>query len=85
MPRPTPVVFAVDWNACIQCGACVGVCPQGPGFVSPFDTIAVGEPCGIACMLCDDVCPVTAISHREAPGAAPADPLSVALDAATSA
>lgn len=65
---PAPVIFDVEWNACIKCGACVAVCPQEAGFISPFDTIAVDEECSIACMLCERICPVTAITHR------PADP-----------
>lgn len=66
MPKRTPVVFYVDWNACIRCGACVAVCPQEAGFTTPFDTIVVDTPCNIACMACERVCPVTAITHRSA-------------------
>ena len=63
----SPVVFHVNWSACIQCGACVGVCPKEAGFTSPFDTIATETPCDIACMACEKICPVTAIdSHRAA-------------------
>lgn len=76
MPRPVPAVFTVDWNACIKCGACVAVCPQGPGFITPFDTIAVNEPCGVACMLCEAICPTTAIAHERTPHLVPTDPLS---------
>ncbi|MCK6620906.1 MAG: 4Fe-4S binding protein [Calditrichaceae bacterium] len=65
MPKRTPVVFDIDWNACIKCAACIAVCPQDAGFVSAFDTIAVDEPCNIACMACEEICPVTAISHEE--------------------
>jgi len=65
MPKRTPVVFDIDWNACIKCAACIAVCPQDAGFVSAFDTIAVDEPCSIACMACEEICPVTAISHEE--------------------
>lgn len=68
MPKRKPLVFIVDWNACIKCGACVAVCPQRAGFISPFDTIAVDRPCGIVCMDCEKICPVTAISHRRATG-----------------
>ncbi len=64
MAKRDAVVFDVDWNACIRCGACIAVCPQPPGFVTPFDTIAVDEPCDIACMRCEAICPVTAISHE---------------------
>ena len=60
------VLFMIDWNACIKCGACIAVCPQKFGFTSPFDTIAIDRACGIACMDCEKICPVTAISHRQA-------------------
>ncbi len=66
MLEPRPVVFIVDWNACIKCGACVAVCPQKAGFISPFDTIAVDRPCDIVCVNCEQICPVTAIAHRQA-------------------
>jgi ferredoxin len=59
------VVFDVTWNACINCGACVAVCPQPGGFTSSFDTIAVNTACDIACMFCEAVCPVDAITHRQ--------------------
>ncbi|HKL02087.1 MAG TPA: 4Fe-4S binding protein [Cryomorphaceae bacterium] len=58
-----PVIFEIGWNACINCAACIAVCPQDAGFVSDFDTIAVKEPCDIACMMCEDICPVNTISH----------------------
>ena len=58
-----PVIFDIGWNACINCGACVAVCPQPAGFISAFDTIAVGAVCDIACMACEDICPVFTISH----------------------
>ena len=61
-----PVFFAIGWNACINCGACVAVCPQPAGFTSPHDTIAVGEVCDIACMACEEICPVFTISHGPA-------------------
>lgn len=60
---PEPVIFLINWNSCIRCGACVAVCPHPPGFITPFDTIAVDEPCDIACMRCEAICPVTAIDH----------------------
>ena len=61
-----PVLFDIDWHTCIRCGACVAVCPQPDDFTTPFDTIAVDVACDIACMLCQRVCPVTAITHRVA-------------------
>jgi formate hydrogenlyase subunit 6/NADH:ubiquinone oxidoreductase subunit I len=32
----------------------------------------VDEPCDIACMVCEKICPVTAITHRPAPAPSPA-------------
>ena len=61
-----PVLFDIGWNACINCGACVAVCPQPAPFISDFDTIAVHTVCDIACMVCEAICPVTTITHREA-------------------
>lgn len=58
-----PVIFEIGWNACINCGACIAVCPQPAGFISDFDTIAVNTVCEIACMKCEDICPVSTISH----------------------
>ena len=63
MDKKPAVVFDIGWNACIKCGACVAVCPQEAGFISPFDTIAVGKACDIACMLCELICPVSTITH----------------------
>ncbi|MEM9921184.1 MAG: 4Fe-4S binding protein [Bacteroidota bacterium] len=65
MPRKEPVIFKIGWNACINCGACVAVCPQPEPFISPFDTIAVDTPCDIACMKCEDICPVGTISSEK--------------------
>lgn len=58
-----PVLFQIGWNACINCGACVSVCPLEENFTSPFDTIAVDRPCDVACMACELICPVTTITH----------------------
>ncbi|HQU73901.1 MAG TPA: 4Fe-4S binding protein [Calditrichia bacterium] len=66
MPKKEPLTFAINWNACIHCGACVAVCPLEAGFISPFDTIAVGETCHIACMACEKICPVSAIIPQPA-------------------
>ena len=66
MKKRQALVFAVDWKVCLQCGACVAVCPQDAGFISAFDTIAVETACGIACLDCERICPVTAISDRAA-------------------
>ena len=64
MQNRQAVVFDIGWNACIKCGACVAVCSQEAGFISPFDTIAVHTPCEIACMFCEVVCPVSTITHK---------------------
>lgn len=66
MARKEPVVFFIGWNACINCGACVAVCPQEAGFISAFDTIAVNTPCDIVCMACEKICPVSTITHQKA-------------------
>ena len=60
------VIFDIGWNACINCGACVAICPQPQPFISHFDTIAVNEVCSIACMLFEVICPVSTITHRPA-------------------
>lgn len=60
-----PVVFDIEWNACINCAACIAVCPLPAGFISDFDTIAVNTPCDVACLACEKICPVSAISHIE--------------------
>ncbi len=57
------VIFQIGWNACINCGACIAVCPHAPGFVTSFNTIAVNTPCDIACMACEIICPVSTIIH----------------------
>jgi len=62
--KSLPVIFSISWNACIKCGVCVAICPQDAGFISDFDTIAVQTPCDIACMICEEICPVTAITHE---------------------
>ncbi|MEO1714111.1 MAG: 4Fe-4S binding protein [Bacteroidota bacterium] len=63
MGKREPVLFQIGWNACIQCSACIAICPQEAGFISAFDTIAVDRACDIACMKCEDICPVTTITH----------------------
>ncbi|MEO6037926.1 MAG: 4Fe-4S binding protein [Saprospiraceae bacterium] len=72
MNHKEPVIFQIGWNACINCGACVAVCPQEAGFISDFDTIAVNRPCDIACMVCEDICPVSTITHIKVSPSIPA-------------
>lgn len=64
MSKQISVVFRIEWNACLRCGACVAVCPQEAGFTTPFDTIAIDTPCYIACLACESVCPVSAITSQ---------------------
>ena len=64
MGKNEAVVFTISWNACINCGVCVAICPQEVSFISDFDTIAVNTPCDIACMICEAICPVSAITHE---------------------
>jgi formate hydrogenlyase subunit 6/NADH:ubiquinone oxidoreductase subunit I len=64
MRKQSPVIFSINWNACIKCGVCVAVCPLEESFISAFDTIAIDLPCSIACLACEEICPVTAIGHR---------------------
>lgn len=61
------ILLRISWSACIHCGACVAVCPLEEDFTTPFDTIAVDEPCRVACELCELICPVSAISHEQTP------------------
>jgi ferredoxin len=68
MAKPEPVLFFISWNACIKCGVCVAVCPQEIDFTSDFDTIAIDRPCDIACMICETICPVSAITHESVSG-----------------
>ncbi|NRB65172.1 MAG: 4Fe-4S binding protein [Saprospiraceae bacterium] len=75
MSERSPVLFNIGWNACINCGACVAICPQPEPFISPFDTISVDRPCDIACMLCESICPVTTIDHVAWEGTLPQSPL----------
>jgi ferredoxin len=64
MKKGEAVVFSISWNACIKCGVCIAICPQEKSFISAFDTIAVQTPCDIACMICEAICPVAAITHE---------------------
>ena len=64
MKTKDAVIFEIGWNACINCGACIAVCPHEAGFISAFDTIAVHEPCDIACMQCEAICPVSTITYQ---------------------
>ncbi len=54
----------VDWDVCVQCGACVGICPTAALYVKDLRTMEVAfdsDKC-IACELCIRPCPPRAIS-----------------------
>ncbi|MFA5113776.1 MAG: NIL domain-containing protein [Candidatus Margulisiibacteriota bacterium] len=53
----------VNWDECVQCGACVAICPTGALYVKDRQTMEVGfdpDKC-IACELCIRPCPPRAI------------------------
>ncbi len=53
----------VNWDKCIQCGACVSICPTGALFIADRKTMKVdfdSDKC-IACELCIRPCPPRAI------------------------
>ncbi|OGC25131.1 (Fe-S)-binding protein [candidate division WOR-1 bacterium RIFOXYB2_FULL_37_13] len=53
----------VNWDKCIQCGACVSICPTEALYISDRKTMKVdfdAEKC-IACELCIRPCPPRAI------------------------
>ena len=53
----------VNWEKCIQCGACVAICPTGALYIKDRKTMEVGfdsDKC-IACELCIRPCPPRAI------------------------
>jgi ferredoxin len=53
----------VDWDKCVQCGACVAICPTAALYIKDKKTMEVAfdpEKC-IACELCIRPCPPRAI------------------------
>ncbi|MFA6431336.1 MAG: NIL domain-containing protein [Candidatus Margulisiibacteriota bacterium] len=53
----------VNWDKCVQCGACVAICPTGALHVKDRNTMEIAfdnEKC-IACELCVRPCPPRAI------------------------
>jgi ferredoxin len=53
----------VNWDKCVQCGACVSICPTGALHIKDRKTMKVefdAEKC-IACELCIRPCPPRAI------------------------
>jgi L-aspartate semialdehyde sulfurtransferase ferredoxin len=61
--EPLSKEIKVDWNKCVQCGACVAICPTGALHVKDKKTMEVvfdPDKC-IACELCLRPCPPRAI------------------------
>jgi len=64
--QPLSKDIVVNWETCVQCGACVALCPTGALYVKNRQTMEVAfdsEKC-IACELCIKPCPPRAISAR---------------------
>jgi len=61
--EPLSKDIKVNWDKCVQCGACVSICPTGALFIKDRQTMEVAfssEKC-IACELCIKPCPPRAI------------------------
>ena len=54
----------VDKDACIGCGACVGVCPTESLSLDENGKSGCNESTCIDCCACVGTCPVTAISQK---------------------
>ena len=61
--EPLSKDIKVNWEKCVQCGACVAICPTGALHVKDRNTMEIAfdnEKC-IACELCVRPCPPRAI------------------------
>ena len=61
--EPLSKDIKVNWDKCVQCGACVSICPTDALYVKDRHTMEVAfdsDKC-IACELCVDPCPPRAI------------------------
>ena len=61
--EPLAKDIKVNWDICIQCGACTSICPTGALYISDRKTMKIdfdAEKC-IACELCIRPCPPRAI------------------------
>ena len=61
--EPLSKDIKVNWDKCVQCTACVSICPTGALYIKDRKTMEVGfdtEKC-IACELCIKPCPPRAI------------------------
>lgn len=64
--EPLSKDIVVNWDRCIQCGACVAQCPTAALFVADRKTMKVDFDAGkcIACELCIKPCPVRCIEVK---------------------
>jgi len=53
----------VDFEECIDCGACVSLCPTDALYMSEENRLEFAEDKCIACLLCVDSCPRLAIKE----------------------
>jgi L-aspartate semialdehyde sulfurtransferase ferredoxin len=61
--EPLSKDIRVNWDECVQCGACVSICPTGALYIKDRQTMEVAfdsDKC-IACELCIRPCPPRAI------------------------
>ena len=64
--QPLEKDIVVNWDKCIQCGACVAQCPVGALYIKDRKTMEVAfdsNKC-IACELCVQPCPPRAIEVK---------------------
>ena len=54
----------IDKDACIGCGACVGVCPVSALSLDDEGKSSCDESVCITCLSCVGACPVSAISEK---------------------
>lgn len=54
----------VSQDACISCGACVGICPASALFINLEGKAECDESMCINCLTCIGICPVEAISEK---------------------
>ncbi len=59
-------VIDLDEDRCIDCGACVSICPQEVfSLSSDWKLVVQGEKC-VLCGRCIEICPQRALSHKGA-------------------